>query len=41
LVTALDAINHLALASKRKVSVPLAREALDTLRTGGRTTGTE
>jgi chromosomal replication initiator protein len=41
LVTALDAINRLALASKRRVSVLLAREALDTLRTGGGTIGAE
>jgi chromosomal replication initiator protein len=32
LVTALDSINRLALAEKRKVTVPLAREALETLR---------
>ena len=31
LVTALDTINRLALAQKRKVSVPLAKEALETL----------
>jgi chromosomal replication initiator protein len=34
LVTALDTINRLALARKRKVSVPLAKEALESLREG-------
>lgn len=34
LVTALNTINHLALTHKRKVSVPLAREALEALRDG-------
>jgi len=32
LVQALDAINHLALASKRRITIPLTREALDSLR---------